>query len=449
MQNTERQKFEENWKTAFDGAEITPSDNVWKSIELDLAGQESATMKKRVVFYQRLAAATVIFALLTGAYAFFNGQNPDTTQTKQTASNTIENKAESKGQSNQSVTKEPATEAPGATTGADAPQIALVQKQRQTTDIQKAATVQPTEESIAAVHETVHETVIGNESQGAALAQSPGETIDEKKEEVVASPILQTAPLTASLEEQKAPEEIVEKKSRAEHTWVALGAAAGNYSPNMGGGNGLEAADQNSYTAGPPLASAPSAEQPRVGTSYTVGMAFGKKIGRLVIQSGVNLGKQQIDYVSTYDTRTSSNTAKASAAMYGLSSGTFSTAPYTVNSSMDVVSIPVQAGYMIVDRRLGWQMNAGFSPDFFLRNTLVDKSGQRQKFSQGAGEESPYRSVNWSGLVNTELSYRIGTHYRVSFVPGMRYSFTSILKDDKTSKPLILDVGFRFRYMFD
>ncbi|MEJ0032063.1 MAG: hypothetical protein WDO15_17565 [Bacteroidota bacterium] len=75
MQNTERQKFEENWKDAFDGAEATPPDGVWNSIELDLAGHESVVMKKKVVFYQRLAAAMVVFALLAGTYAFYTSTN--------------------------------------------------------------------------------------------------------------------------------------------------------------------------------------------------------------------------------------------------------------------------------------------------------------------------------------------------------------------------------------
>src|ERR1051325_4188295 len=74
MQNTERQKFEESWKSAFDGAESTPPDRVWNSIELDLAGQESATMRKKVVFYQRLAAAMLLFALSAGVYAYYSSQ---------------------------------------------------------------------------------------------------------------------------------------------------------------------------------------------------------------------------------------------------------------------------------------------------------------------------------------------------------------------------------------
>ncbi|HZY82209.1 MAG TPA: hypothetical protein VFE50_21940 [Cyclobacteriaceae bacterium] len=444
MQNTERQKFEENWKSAFDGAEMTPSDNVWNSIELDLAGQESATMKKRVVFYQRLAAATVIFALLTGTYAFYTNYNR--TEVKETASKQVEKKVEEKNSAEPPKEDVIQKETPVAS---PAPQVAIAEKEEGPT---------------ATVVEEAPEPVIAAEITPAPETGIVQE--ETKKEEAVVSPLLQTAPLTASLEEQKQPEEVIEKKNTSrERTWLALGAAAGNYSPNMGGGGGgggllfssKSQADFQStnYSAipGPTLnnveAAAQNSNRTKVGTSYTLGVGVGKKFGRFVIQSGVNLGKQQIDYTSTYDTRLSNNSIKASAAFYNSLSNTFSTTPYTINSSMDIISIPVQAGYMIVDRRLGWQMNAGFSPDFFLRNTLVDKSGQRQKFSQGAGDDSPYRSVNWSGLMNTELSYRIGDHYRISFVPGMRYSFTSILKDDKTSKPLILDVGFRFRYMFD
>src|ERR1044071_3666975 len=77
MENTERQKLEEEWKSAFDGAETTPPDSVWNSIELDLAGQESATMKEKVVFYQRLAAAMLVFALSAGVYAYYSSMGAE------------------------------------------------------------------------------------------------------------------------------------------------------------------------------------------------------------------------------------------------------------------------------------------------------------------------------------------------------------------------------------
>src|SRR3954465_2187725 len=66
MKRTERQKFEERWQEAFEGSEMTPSDSVWSNIDLKLDNEK---MKRRVVYYQRLAAASVIFALLLGVGA--------------------------------------------------------------------------------------------------------------------------------------------------------------------------------------------------------------------------------------------------------------------------------------------------------------------------------------------------------------------------------------------
>jgi hypothetical protein len=111
--------------------------------------------------------------------------------------------------------------------------------------------------------------------------------------------------------------------------------------------------------------------------------------------------------------------------------------------------VPVQAGYVLVDRKVGLQINSGVSTDFFMQNTLTDKSGQMASFSSSAGEESPYRAVSWAGLVGTELSYKIATQYRISIAPGLRYSLNSVLKSDvNSSNPLVWDVGFRFRYIF-
>jgi hypothetical protein len=174
-----------------------------------------------------------------------------------------------------------------------------------------------------------------------------------------------------------------------------------------------------------------------------------------VLQTGINMNRQQISYISNYDSRIA-NESKAAVSDYlaaNSSTGATSlnyTSEYTVNSTMEIISIPVQVGYLIVDRRLQWQVNTGVSSDFFLRNVLVDESGTRGKFTQEAGSQSPYRSTNWSALMNTELSYRLGPHYRFSLVPGVRYSFNPILKNSGDSgRPLVLDVGFRLKYLFN
>jgi len=64
-------KFEKNWKEVFEGTELSPSDAVWVNINRDLAAAEGETMKKRIVLYQRIAAASVLFALLIGSLGIY------------------------------------------------------------------------------------------------------------------------------------------------------------------------------------------------------------------------------------------------------------------------------------------------------------------------------------------------------------------------------------------
>ena len=127
------------------------------------------------------------------------------------------------------------------------------------------------------------------------------------------------------------------------------------------------------------------------------------------------------------------------------------TFPYNVNNHVRSVSVPLQAGYLLVNKKVGFQLNAGVSTDFFLENTISPDGGGVASSTVGRGSESPYRSLNFSGLMGTELSYRMGTHYRLSLNPGIRYPFNSIYKSNTgvDANPVTFDIGLRFRYIFN
>src|SRR5690606_1674133 len=67
MNDMERRTFEESFKDAFKGAEVSPTENVWTNIELEITKAEGSKMKQRLLFYKMLAAASIAFAMcLTG-----------------------------------------------------------------------------------------------------------------------------------------------------------------------------------------------------------------------------------------------------------------------------------------------------------------------------------------------------------------------------------------------
>src|SRR4051812_34621093 len=63
MNGMESRKFEDGFKNAFEQAELDPSDNVWTNIELDLEKSEGGKMKRRLMVFQWLTAASIAFAL--------------------------------------------------------------------------------------------------------------------------------------------------------------------------------------------------------------------------------------------------------------------------------------------------------------------------------------------------------------------------------------------------
>jgi hypothetical protein len=237
-----------------------------------------------------------------------------------------------------------------------------------------------------------------------------------------------------------------EESNDTEKLWTSVGFAAGSFNTVNSTASTSQSFAMNNVASQQAKAS---------GSSYTVGLSMGTRVSkRWIVQGGVNYMTQSSDYTSNA-VGASADFANFSAPavnsiMSEADSRIVPTAPYTINSSLRYVSIPLQAGYMIVNKRFGVQLNGGVSTDMFLQNTLTPESDNVSKTTQGSGENSPYRTFNFSGLVGTEFSYKFGQHYRLALNPGIRYPFNSIYKSDQpiTAMPLTFDVGLRFRYIF-
>jgi len=539
MKSSENRKFEEAWKKAFADAEGNVSDSVWNNIDSQLARAESGEMKKRIVFYKWLAAASVVFALGVGGVFVYRNSFEDIDGSRQSSfAEATEDKFEAgKGeevdngkltivkeqgevgsrddlgedaddihrqgrQSSIAAAKEDKL-AVGSVEKIDKAQLAVDKNKVgkvgdpdalvQVIDIhrqygqqmvgkgeavengkgmskidgekklgdEKFLAEQTTDASLAIVEEPLKgeaksaEVKSMNEltgsSQTGVTAIIPTENILKETDTVafIESPIK-----IAKVEELKSDEEKkVVKKVVEENWWAAVSGSAGSYDPNGG------AATSSSLLRNAPAGTfSPSASQNNtasLGTAYSYGVNFGKRITpRWVLISGVGFLSQSINYPSNQAVFNASQAQAFSADASKLSNSNGTTAApinsYELNSINEFITVPLQAGYLIVNKKIGVQLNAGVASDIFVRNSLVDPTSRLSTNTQTAGENSTYRTFNWTGLVGTELSYRISNHYRISVIPGMRYSFNSILKPTvgSTITPLIWDVGFRFRYIF-
>ena len=126
-----------------------------------------------------------------------------------------------------------------------------------------------------------------------------------------------------------------------------------------------------------------------------------------------------------------------------------STDTYELANNFEYVAIPLKLGYQLINRKVGVSLSSGISTNFFLKNTLKDKSGTRNDVEVTNGVSSPYKSLNFNGLLGAEISYQWNEHYQLAIVPDYRLSLGGVTKTDAfiQSKPTAFFLGFRFKYI--
>jgi hypothetical protein len=455
MKDLSKQKFEESWKKSFEGAEVDPPASIWSAIELDLVRGESDLMKKQVLIYKWLAAASVFLVVFLGGIFYYAGKTegqqplsiheevPEGSSTAHGGNKQIQDNTQDATIARGNVESEQSAKG----------RMKILASQKAGETNRKANVVQT---------EKTEPQVLQKEQAGTAkngmspISRSEAVASVSSIEEILAVvhgkmelPRLVLPAMPAAFMSSS------KKKKSSEEVWASVGFSAGSYNPRSG-----QTSQAFSSTGSPQDALKASylndvgySDRSKLGSAYSAGFAMSKRVfNRWVLQSGVNYLNQNIGYTSNYVSISPGNQSRAFLPEYAdlANQSVTITTPYEINSAIEVISLPFQTGYLIVDRKIGWQLNTGVAADFFVRNTLTDASGRTDRLSQRAGEKSPYRTMSWAGLLGTELSYKVASHYRISVVPSMRYSVNSVLKTNSgpASNPLVMDIGLRFRYIF-
>jgi hypothetical protein len=472
----ERRKFEDSFKQAFDEAEVNTSDNVWTGIELELEKAEGDKTKRRLLFYKLLAAASVTFALCVAGIGYYIIDSKTTELNEQLAADAMIQQptdastttSDESSSSAISVQPKPGNE---ISTREEARKNLPSSGFTASSANESSGTPAVKENSSKSDNSIINGTSTIDESSTVASSDIDAKYAErgvpafyEAKDPMLVIPKNEVDPgalLLARLaaEEQKYAQLDKKKKENAtEKLWTSVGFAAGAFSSVNTGVSPSSANNAIAYTT----STVPDKQAKASGVSYSVGVNVGTRLSkRWTIQGGVNYLTQSSDYTATNVVAEDNfQTLKAESineldklpqlADAYASSKLAPTFPYSVNNNVKFFSVPVQAGYLLVNKKFGLQLNAGVSTDLFLANTITPEGGSLNVTTQGRGEDSPYRSVNFSGLMGTEFSYRFGTHYRVALNPGLRYPLNSVYKNDVgvQSTPLTFDVGLRFKYIF-
>lgn len=419
----ENLRFEESFKDAFNGAELAPSSVVWTNVELGLEKKSNGKMRG-LLFFQLLAAASMVFAMGTGGVYFLNTKHEADQQIAKQELNVTKQNQNNKDIENQLI----------------------LNNQRSNEENKSISENTAENESL----------MIIDPSSGQAYEESEVSLISGKR--TLPSLVEITAPTLKSSTNEPDPGMVMLAKLRDEEKrfqqerpevkeklWASVGMGAGTFNPSSTPSNSRMNALSDATSAG--LATS----NPTSGTSYSVGVSVAGKVSkRMVLQGGISYLNQN----STYTSSTASGTNASLSDYASISKDEMQqvtvTSPYQLNNNLQYISIPLQAGYILIDRTLGLQVNGGISTDVFFRNTLTPENSDLDEVSQGGGSDSPYRTMNFSGLLGTELSYKMGDHYRIAVNPGMRYALNSIYKNEIAAEvsPITFDVALRVRYVF-
>lgn len=497
MTDMERRNFEDSFKNAFDGAEIAPSENVWTNIELELEKAEGGKIRRRLMFYKLLAAASVTFAMCVAGIGYYmvNKTNLNPANTIASTETTLKNEKTSEVESNSLNENKTQTEQERNESQKDQSDRSadLTQRTEPLADSQKNSlnpNIQGDGKRVEETQTTDRNFLKGDQpfvlqnntgdatanvgfrndssesSSSDVLERSLPAFYNAKKPTLdahIVKPDAGTLLLAKLADEERryAKEDKKAEKNKSEKLWTSLGFAAGGFS------------SVNHSIATQPSSSAfllanstvPDKQSRASGVTYSYGVNVGTRISnRWIIQGGINYLTQSSDYTATnvvgdnnlqgLRAESINELDKISQLPQSLADNMANklapTVPYSVNNNVRFFSVPVQAGYLLINQKFSLQLNGGVSTDLFLENTITPEGGSLDKTTQGRGDDSPYRSVNFSGLMGTELSYKFGQRYRVALNPGVRYPLNSVYKSDVgiQSTPLTFDVGLRFRYIF-
>lgn len=463
-----RGEFERNWKNRFEDAEAEPSRDLWTGIEASIANAEVARFKRGMAFYKWVAAAgVVLMACLIGYYLTFS---PDTNSKlasdQQSKVDQLEIRDETevssgvtpKGRQTDLSTNKGTEKQEGKKSAAEE----ATPDKKSISDEPTSATSGSSQSTLTTLHhndsDRKPEELAGLSPTWGAQHSESGYTTDRSNQESLAALSGKEEIVLTTIEEPPLPESLIgvivypeDVKPDRPKLWAGLNMGSGYFDPNYRGQS-----DTQQSSAFQPGGNRSAQEEHSSGLSMSFGMEMGMRLsGRWQLSGGLqylNNNVQSTTDLVLDNTPVLNSTVESLDLAERYSDGNVSYAymPTDLDNSFQFLSVPVQAGYLLLDSRVKVLVNAGIASDFFLKNRISAVDQPLESVTINAGSGAPYRSVYFNGLVGAQASYEFLPRYVVTLEPRYKVALSDFTRPEVSysSMPSSFGVGVGIKYVF-
>ncbi|MEQ9009179.1 MAG: hypothetical protein RLP12_14950, partial [Ekhidna sp.] len=111
-----------------------------------------------------------------------------------------------------------------------------------------------------------------------------------------------------------------------------------------------------------------------------------------------------------------------------------------LNNNVQFASIPIKAGYFIVNNRFSMRVNAGLSANYFMDGSISDPS---RKIVNN-NDLGLYNDWSFDGIGGLELGYAIFEKFDITVEPNYRHSITPISNSANSPSRILVQTGLRY-----
>ncbi len=453
--------FEREWRDALENTKQEPPRIVWSEINRELANERAVLFQKKAVYYRWASVAAIFIAGCFGLMHFFNSE-ADQAEMHLAMTKVTDNSFAEENCASDKISQ-PTLTATAENGGNDNGGYNTIPTQAGASAFYGA--------SMAASKNNEKELVEGAEEKGhlesmvildvKSLTMSPLE-VDES---VALVDHIYRVP---SVYSKKTLKKVYDSEQRY---WAGVDVGSGTFDPNFQSASG---GIENSLSLSPSAQFSGfnteklDAESPLVrenmsaGQTKFIGLNFGFKVHpRWLIQSGFQYAQADatnntnmiVTNSRVLDPIPVTSQLKGVAPVKSAVSNNeveFEEQDVSLDNQFQFASIPLKAGYLLIDQRLSITVNAGLAANLYLGNKLSDPSNEVANITIGPGSDSPYKDLSFIGLAGLQFGYEFIKRFDIVIEPNYRQSINDLTKGEAkfvaSPSGFGLQTGIRYRF---